>query len=269
MRKDFGAVRLDDFIQDLARTAGHIQKKAFHHTYSWRSKTGKGDIVTEIDEACERLILDRITREFPNYPILSEESGAFGVEEDMPVWVIDPLDGTRNYKMGIPFFCTSIGLVRKGVPEIGAIYDPIHDEMFFAERGKGAFVNGERISIGCEDSLEDAIVSISWVKQKVNRHTFLNFIDELSHQTSYFRRFGSAALVTAYVACGRVDAYMQGGLNPWDMAAAVLLIEEAGGMITDFQGKPIDIRNKDIEVVTANPKLHSILLEKVIRRDKW
>ncbi len=257
---------IDQFIQEMARDAGRIQKDAFHKTYAWRTKTGRGDIVTEVDEACERVIIDRIRASYPDDPILSEEAGAIGVEQDRPVWVIDPLDGTRNFTMGIPFFCVSIALVRQGVPEIGAIYDPIHDEMFFARKGGGAFVNGEPIHVSEWDSLEDAIVSVAWVRRKVDRTRFLRLIDDLSRETSYFRRFGSAALVTAYVACGRVHAYLQGGLNPWDMAAGALLVTEAGGLITDLKGRPIDLRHKDIEVICANRKLHGILLNEVAKR---
>lgn len=256
---------LDQFIQDLARDAGRIQKDAFHKPNAWRAKTGKGDIVTAVDEACEKLILDRIRSEYPDYPILSEEIGAIGVEEDRPVWVVDPLDGTRNFMMGVPFFCCSIGLVRQGVPEVGAIYDGIHDEMFFARRGEGAFLNGEPISVSDWDSLDDAVVSVAWVKTKSKRRRFLNYIEKLSHHTSYFRRFGSAALVASYVACGRIHAYMQGGLSPWDVAAAVLILEEAGGRVTDFDDNPIDVREKNIEVVMGSPVLHEMLLNDIVR----
>ncbi len=255
---------LDQFVQDLARDAGRIQNDAFHKPHTSRVKTGRGDIVTEVDEACEKLIIDRIRLHYPGYPILSEESGAIGVEEDRPVWVIDPLDGTRNYSMGIPSFCCSIGLVRQGVPEVGAIYDCVHDEMFFARRGSGAFLNGERITVAEWDSLEDAVVSVAWVRTKTKRQRFLGCIETLSRYTSYFRRFGSAALVASYVACGRIHAYMQGGLSPWDMAAAVLIVEEAGGCVTDLTGQPIDIRNPKIEVAMANPVLHDRLLRDVV-----
>jgi myo-inositol-1(or 4)-monophosphatase len=258
---------IEQFIQDMAREAGQIQKDAFHKLHVWRSKTGRGDIVTEVDEACEKLIIDRIKAEYPDYPILSEESGATGVEEDRPVWVIDPLDGTRNFMMGIPFFCCSIGLVRKGRTEIGAVYDGVHDEMFFAKRGDGASLNGERIEVSDWDSLEDACVSIAWVRTKSKRRRFLGYIEELSQHTSYFRRFGSAALVACYVACGRMHAYVQGGLSPWDMAAAVLIAEEAGAVVTDFDGQPVDIRDEKIAVVMANPRLHEMLLNDILRKD--
>lgn len=259
-------MNLDDFIQDIARDAGRIQKDTYHKVKNWNTKSGRGDIVTEVDLACEKLIIDRIRQQYPSDPILSEEAGALGTEEDRPVWVIDPLDGTRNYMAGIPFFCVSIGLVRKGVAELGVVYDPIHDEMFFGRRGEGAFLNGEPIRVSEEDSLEDCIVSVAWVRSRVDGHRFTRVVERLSKETSYFRRLGSAALATCYVACGRVHAYLQGGLSPWDVAAGFMLIEEAGGMVTDFDGKPIDLRRKNIEVVTANPKLHCLLMDEVMRR---
>lgn len=257
---------LDEFVQDIARDAGRIQRDAYHNVHNWRTKSGRGDIVTEVDEACEKLIIDRIRQEYPTDPILSEEAGALGVEEDRPVWVIDPLDGTRNYMAGIPFFCVSIGLVRRGVAELGVVYDPIHDEMFFAQRGGGAFLNGEPIRVSEERSIEDSIISVAWVRRKVDRHRFMRYIERLSKDTSYFRRLGSAALVSCYVACGRIHAYLQGGLSPWDMAAGVLLVEEAGGCVTDFDGGPVDLRHGDIEVVMANPELHAVLLHEIARR---
>ncbi len=254
---------LDNFIQDVAREAGQIQKDAYHKVKSWRTKSGRGDIVTEVDLACEKLIIQRIKDEYPSDAILSEEAGAIGQESDGPVWVIDPLDGTRNYMAGIPFFCVSIGLVRNGVAELGAIYDSIHDEMFFAHRGGGAFLNGEPISVADDGELEDVLVSIAWVKRKASRERFVRYIDRLAGQTSYFRRLGSAALVSCYVACGRIGAYLQAGLNPWDMAAGTVIIEEAGGCVTDFDGEPVDLRNPNIEIITAGPKLHSVIMRQI------
>ena len=263
--KETGNLQLDEFVRDVARGAGHILREKFHAPMTWRQKTGRGDIVTEVDEESERYIVGRIRQQFPDHAILSEECGAVGGENSQDLWIVDPVDGTRNYATGVPFFCVSIGLARNGHAEMGAIYDPTHDEMFFARRGKGAYLNGQRIEVAREESVEDSIISVSWVKRKVDRTKFLRYIDELSHDTSYFRRFGSAALVMAYVAAGRVDGYIQGGLNPWDVAAGVVLIEESDGTVTDFAGEAIDLRNRDIEIAAANPQLHSVLLERVIR----
>ncbi|MHB9038860.1 MAG: inositol monophosphatase family protein [Armatimonadota bacterium] len=259
-------MQLDEFMQDVAFGAGQIIKDKYHSVKKWRTKSDPGDIVTEVDEASEKYVIDRIRAEFPEDRILSEESGAIGEGDSGRVWVIDPLDGTRNYMMGIPFFCVSIGLAVDGRPGMGVIHDSIHGETFFAERGKGAYLNGEPISVCKDESMEDSLISVSWVRRKVDRRVFVEYIEQLSQDTSYFRRFGSAALVMAYVASGRIHAYVQGGLNPWDVAAGVIIIEEAGGVVTDFQGQPIDLRNPDIEILTANPALHSMLLENVVSR---
>ena len=257
-------VQLDQFIQDVARESGAILKDRFHHVSKWRTKTSRGDVVTEVDEASENLILSRIREHFPDDSILSEESGKAVSGSTDRLWIIDPLDGTRNYLMQVPFFCVSIGVAREGKPYAGGIYDPIHDELFFAERKRGAYLNGEPISVSKESSLEDSVVSVSWVRQKVQRRRFVEYIQHISKDTSYFRRFGSAALVMAYVACGRLHAYLQGGLNPWDVAAGVTLIEEAGGQVTNFEGSELDVENPEIEIVTANPNLHSLLVNDVI-----
>lgn len=259
---------LDEFIQRIARGAGKIQidrRKAFGTA---RSKSGRGDFVTEVDEACERYIIGAIISERPNASILSEETGATGRQDVEEVWIVDPLDGTRNYVEGIPFFCVSIGMVRSGRVEAGAIYDPVHDEMFYARRGAGAFLNGASIQVSQESVLDDCLVSVAWVKRKVERSEFVKYVDEISSETSYFRRYGSAALAMAYVACDRSDAYLQGGLNPWDVAAGLVIIEEAGGVVTDFDGRPVDPFNHEIELVTANPAIHKLLLNDVIRKSR-
>lgn len=258
-------MELSEFVQDIAREAGRIVRDRFHTTKTFRQKTDRGDIVTEVDELSEAYIVDRIIKEYPEHCILCEESGLLGNQNGDHVWIIDPIDGTRNYMTGIPFFCVSIGIAKNGLAQLGVIYDPIHDEMFFAQRGKGAYLNSEPISVSSEKSLNDSIVSVSWVKNKVDGRKFVRYIEEISNETSYFRRLGSAALAMAYIACGRLDAYMQGGLNPWDVAAGVVLIEEAGGVLSDFTSKAIDLTKKHVEIVTANPNIHLILMDKIIR----
>ncbi len=259
---------LDQFIQDIARGAGRIQMDRRNAFGRARSKSGKGDFVTEVDEACERYLIDAIRIERPHASILSEESGASGSQDAEEVWIMDPLDGTRNYVEGIPFFCVSVGMVRSGRVEAGAIYDPVHDEMFYARRGVGAYLNGAAIRVSKEKSLDDGLVSVAWVKRKVERSEFVKYVDKISSETSYFRRYGSAALAMAYVACDRSDAYLQGGLNPWDVAAGMVIIEEAGGVVTDFDDRPLDVFNPDIEMVTSNPTIHAILLNDVIRKSR-
>lgn len=259
-------MQLEDFMKDLALGAGKIIKDKFHAVKKWHAKADLGDIVTEVDIASEKYVIDRIREQYPDDRILSEESGVIGEGSKGRLWIIDPLDGTRNYMTGIPFFCVSIVVTADGKPEMGVIYDPIHDEMYFASRGGGAYLNDEPIHVSTQESLRDSLVSVSWVRRKVDREVFVDYIEQISRDTSYFRRLGSAALVLTYIAAGRLHAYMQGGLNPWDVAAGVLIVEEAGGVVTDFQGEPIDLRNPDIEILTSNPVLHKLLLDNVISK---
>ena len=248
-----------DFIQDVARGAGRIIIEGYKDPGVWRAKIDPGDVVTEIDIASEKYVIDRIRDAFPEDGILSEESGACVAGTSGALWVIDPLDGTRNFTLKIPFFCVSIARTVKGVAELGAIYDPIHDEMFVAERGNGAYLNDEPIMVSSRQTIDDGLINISWVNRKVDPKHFVDYIDHLSGHTSYFRRFGSAALVMAYVASGRLHGYLQGGVNPWDVAAGIVLVEEAGGKVTDFQGRPIDLGKKNIEIIAANPPIHEVL----------
>ncbi|MCL5104298.1 MAG: inositol monophosphatase [Armatimonadetes bacterium] len=255
-------MQLEDFIQDVARGAGGIIREKYQKLDTWRAKGSRGDVVTEVDEASEKYVIDRIKAEFPDDGIISEETGAQG-NLDGAVWVIDPLDGTKNYTMHIPMFAVSIGRAEGGVPSAGGIYDPIHDEMFYAERGRGASVNGRAIQVAEEKSLDDCLINVSW-SPGTDSADFIRYTEYLSHRTTYFRRFGSAAVVMAYIACGRLHGYLQAGLNPWDVAAGIVIIQEAGGVITDFKGKPIDLRDNVIHVVTANPEIHAELLYDVI-----
>jgi len=254
---------LESFIQEVARGAGAIVRDRYPTAKATRSKSGRGDVVTEVDIESERYIIDRIRSEYPEHHILSEESGVSAGVGDTPTWIIDPIDGTRNYAIGIPFFCVSIGLAKSGQPQMGVVYDPIHDEMFFASRGNGAYLNGERIFVSDDDCIDDALVSVSWIRGKVDTGRYVGFMSQVSEETSYYRRFGSAALVLAYVACGKLQGYLQGTLNPWDVAAGILLVEEAGGHVTDYLGNPIDLSAKDIEIMCGNDGIHAFFRQMV------
>lgn len=261
-------MRPEDFIQIIATEAGEIVRNGYRTLRTWRAKTDPGDVVTEIDIASEKHVIDRITRQYPDDGILSEESGACVQGTSGTVWIIDPLDGTRNYTLQIPFFCVSIARAVNGVVETGVIYDPVHDEMFYAARGRGSYVNGERVSVSPDGTVEDALINVSWASRTMDARRFLDCLEHLSGQTSYFRRFGSAALVMAYVGCGRMHGYVQGGVNPWDVAAGIVIVEEAGGIVTDFRGNQIELGRKKIEVVAANPNIHRCLLEVIDRAQR-
>ncbi len=254
-----------DFIEEMARGAGNIILEHFGRVKHCRAKEGRGDVVTEVDIESEKFILDRIRSAFPKHNIISEEAGIIGQQDAEYMWLIDPLDGTRNYTLGIPFFCVSIALAQNGMAQYGVVYDPLHDELFYAAREEGAELNGMPIQVSSEVSMEDAIISISWLRRRVERSKFIEYVDRIAHVTSYFRRLGSAALISAYVAAGRADAYMQGAINSWDIAAGTVLIEEAGGKVTDFDGQPIDLRKPYTDIIAANPDLHESLMLEVIQ----
>ena len=249
-----------NFAIEIAREAGRILTERMGPRLQVSNK-GVIDLVTEADLAAERLIIERIQSYYPRHSILAEESGATDTVAHGGEWkwIIDPLDGTTNYAHGYPCFCVSIALERKrGELVIGVIYDPLRDELFAAERGEGATLNGRRIRVSEVDDLNRAMVCTGFpynVREEADfgRH-FTNFI---MHAQSV-RRDGSAALDLAYVACGRFDGFWEEGLRPWDVAAGVLLIEEAGGRVTHYDGKPFNIYTPPI--VASNGLVHEEMM---------
>ncbi len=227
------------------------------------SKKGDIDLVTEADLAAEKLIIDRIKSHYPRHAILAEESGASdGIEvvsgETDWKWIIDPLDGTTNYAHGYPCFCVSIAVERAGAIEIGVVYDPTRDELFAAERGNGATLNDRPMRVSTVDDLNRAMLCTGFpynVRERPNfERDFVNF----TMTAQAVRRDGSAALDLAYLACGRFDGFWEDGLNAWDIAAGMLLVEEAGGRVTDYRGAPLDIYTA--KVLATNGRVHDAML---------
>ena len=261
--KNINTSHIATFLADTAREAGAEIMTKFHNIKQQRSKGDRGDIVTEADIASERLILERIKAKFPNDGIISEEAGKYeGGSERF--WLVDPLDGTRNFALGIPFFCVSIALIEGTKAIASVVYDPVHEETFLAERGGGAALNGTMLKVANNDEIDDAVISVSWLRRRVRRSQFIGYMNRVAKHTSYLRRLGAAALVCCYVAAGRIDAYMQGAINCWDVAAASLIVEEAGGLVTDFEGQPIDLSNPHTDILAANPALHTRILCEII-----
>ena len=227
------------------------------------SNKGDIDLVTEADLASERLIIERIRSHYPRHAILAEESGATDGVAVLPAksewkWIVDPLDGTTNYAHGYPCFCVSIAVERNERIELGVIYDPMRDEMFAAERGQGATLNGRRMRVSVIEDLNQAMLCTGFPYDVRQRPDFVRAFSNFTMQAQAVRRDGSAALDLAYVTCGRFDGFWEDGLHPWDVAAGVLLIEEAGGRVTDFQNTPLDIYSP--KVLASNGLIHDAMI---------
>ncbi len=251
-----------DFAIQTARDAGRILVDRLGRALQVSNK-GDIDLVTEADLAAEKFIIDRIRSHYPRHAILAEESGA---SDDATIisgegdwrWIVDPLDGTTNYAHGYPCFCVSIGIERAGRIEIGVIYDPMRDEMFASERGQGASLNARRIRVSDVDDLNRAMLCTGFPYNVRERANFARDFTNFTMQAQAVRRDGSAALDLAYVACGRFDGFWEDGLNAWDVAAGVLLIEEAGGRVTDYLGNPLDIYTP--KVLASNGLVHDAMM---------
>ncbi|MEX1248712.1 MAG: inositol monophosphatase family protein [Anaerolineales bacterium] len=250
--------KLGDIIE-IARNAGAILRDGFGKQHQIEFK-GEIDLVTEVDHQSEDYILSEIARRFPGHRIFSEESGGRdGSAED--VWYVDPLDGTLNYSHGLPLFCVSIAYAHASELAVASVYDPIAEEMFTAERGRGAQLNGATIQASTVANLKSSLLVTgfpydAWTNPINNFAEFRRF----SMRSQGVRRLGSAALDLCYVAAGRLDGFWEIRLNAWDVAAGALIAKEAGARVTDVRGGP-DFITKPQSVVAANPALHTKMLE--------
>ena len=224
------------------------------------------DYASEVDEQAEQAVIKELRRAYPDAAFLGEEGGASG--RGRSVFVIDPLDGTSNYLHGFPHWCVSIALVENGEPQHGVIFDPLRNELFTASRGSGAVLNDKRIRVSERKGLDGAMLVTGFPPRERERAPAqLECVRELLRNVEDIRRTGSAALDLAYVACGRSDGYFEAGVKPWDIAAGVLLVREAGGRVSDFKGAqtgPMDARGiHGRQLLAGNQKL-SLELQKVI-----
>lgn len=248
---------------EIAKEAGKFLKINLGKVKNIQTKKEEINLVTEIDKESEKKIVEFIKSKFPHHSILAEESGEAKSDSGYK-WIIDPLDGTTNYTHSFPIFCVSIALEYKGEVILGVIYDPNFDELFWAEKNKGAFLNGKKISVSKTDKLIKSMLATGFpynVRENPDNciEHFVNFLME----AQAIRRLGSAALDLAYVACGRLDGFWEVNLNPWDVAAGKIIIEEAGGKLTDFYGNKFSIYTRG--VVASNGLIHQQMLE-VIKR---
>ena len=242
-----------DIAATAARQAGARQLANLGKVKEIEYK-GEINLVTEVDKACEALIIDSMTSHFPDHDILAEEGG--GERKDSAYkWIIDPLDGTTNYAHSYPLFCVSIALEYKGEIIIGVVYDPNRDEMFIAEKGAGATLNGNRIRVSSCDPLDRALLATGFAynirSAKINN---INHFKDFLATAQAVRRDGVAAIDLCYVACGRYDGFWELNLFPWDVAAGFLMITEAGGKVSMFNEKAFEVYAK--EIVASNGRLH-------------
>ncbi|MBI5022078.1 MAG: inositol monophosphatase [Ignavibacteriales bacterium] len=249
---------------EAATSAGKYLKQNIGKFKSVQQKYGQDrNLVTEIDKKSEALIIEIISSHYPSHDILAEESGNDKGKPSEYRWIIDPLDGTTNFTHGLPIFCVSIGVEYAGEMIAGVIYDPNTDELFTSEKGRGAFLNGKRIHVSQVDHISRSILVTGFPYNIIENpdyavEHFINFL----MKAQAVRRLGSAALDLAYLAAGRFDGFWEVALQPWDMAAGVLILHESGGMVSDFSGTKFNLYGK--QLLASNAAIHNQMLD-VIR----
>ncbi len=242
-----------------ARRAGNFIIRSMEQVQDLKITTkGHNDFVTEVDRKAESTIIETLRKAYPEHSFLAEESGSHG--ENKHQWIIDPLDGTTNFLHGYPQFAVSIALTIRGQLEVAVIYDPFSQELFTAARGDGAQLNNHRIRVSNFPELEGALIGTGFpIRAKDQLEAYLKQFSTIFPKTSGIRRTGSAALDLAYVASGRLDGFWESNLQAWDIAAGALLIQEAGGIVTDLRGSDGYLENGTI--CTGNPKVHQDLIK--------
>ncbi|MFY9559853.1 MAG: inositol monophosphatase family protein [Terriglobales bacterium] len=250
------ATSLLSAMQSIAREAGALLLNYFHQRVQIEYK-GAADLVTVADRKLEALILERIRQQFPTHDVMGEEGTRIDTGSDYK-WYVDPLDGTTNFAHGFPVFCVSLAVEYRGRRAAGVIYDPTRDEMFAAEAGKGATLNGQPIHVSSTSRLAECLLGTGFPSQKRHKNPNIYFYHHLTLRTHGVRRAGSAALDLCNVACGRFDGFWEFNLNPWDTAAGVLIVEEAGGRVTNFSGGPFQLDSR--ETLASNGLVHDALV---------
>ncbi|MEW6654171.1 MAG: inositol monophosphatase family protein [Bacteroidota bacterium] len=242
----------------IAKEAGEVLKSGFGKNFSVEFKTNAANLVTEYDKKSEKTIIDFIMKEFPTHSVLAEESGSYKSSSEY-LWIIDPLDGTTNFAHGLPIFSVSIGVQKNGEMVCGVIYDVMRDAMYTAEKGSGAFCNSRKLSVSTNDDLRKSVLVTGF---PYNVHENPDFAYErftaFLRVARAVRRLGSAAIDMCYVAEGVFDGFWEVSLNAWDMAAGKIIIEEAGGLVTDFSGKPMCVFDK--QILATNNKVHESMI---------
>lgn len=249
---------IKEVLYKAAQEAGEVIQEYFQGTFKVKNKGSINNLVTEVDELSEKKIIHIIKTHFPDHSIISEEAGELIKESDYE-WIIDPIDGTVNFAHGIPICCVSIGVKYKESMLLGIVYNPIINEFFFAEKGKGAYLNDEPISVSEKSDFKKAclVTGFPYKWPKTYEHPIKVF-ERFIMEGLPVRRLGSAAIDLCWVACGRFDGFWEYNLNAWDIAAGYLIVEEAGGKITNFDGEPYNVLDK--ETLATNGIIHEDML---------
>lgn len=248
-----------DKIIEISKTAGSVLREGFGKNFQIEYKGSLTNLVTEYDKKSEKVIIDFVKKEFPTHTIIAEESGRHQSTSEF-VWVIDPLDGTTNFAHGLPIFSVSIGVLNKNEVVAGVVYDVMSDTLFAAEKGSGSYQNSKKLSVSVNPNLAESLLVTGFpydIPNNPNRaiEKFAAFLKS----SRAVRRLGSAAIDLCYVASGVFDGFWEVSLHPWDIAAGKLIVEEAGGLVTNFDGKKIDIFSK--EILATNVKVHNQMLD--------
>lgn len=246
-------------IISIAKEAGEVLRDGFGKNFSIEYKTNASNLVTEYDKKSEKLIIDFIRKEFPTHSVLAEESGKHNFDDEF-LWIIDPLDGTTNFAHGLPIFSVSIGVMKKGELICGAVYDVMRDAIYSAEKNSGSFCNKKKLKVSDNDILRNSVLVTGFpynISENPDK-AFERFI-EFVKKSRAVRRLGSAAIDMCYVAEGVFDGFWEVSLNAWDIAAGKLIIEEAGGIVTDFYNNPMNIFEK--QLLASNGKVHKQMIE--------
>jgi myo-inositol-1(or 4)-monophosphatase len=258
-----------DVATESVLAAGAVLEDLYGKLKAIAEKGRPGDLVTEADKKAESIILDIIARHCPDHAILAEESGYLGDQTANPyLWAIDPLDGTTNYAHGYPVACVSVGLMIAGIPQVGAIYNPFRQELFRGAKGLGATLNRRPIRVSQTTSLEKSLLvsGFAYDRRETLDNNYAEFC-HLTHLTQGVRRSGSAALDLADVACGRLEGYWERGIKAWDIVAGVVILEEAGGMVTSYDNHSLDIQSG--RILATNGLIHQELSQSLLYSADW
>jgi myo-inositol-1(or 4)-monophosphatase len=250
-----------DTLKQIALEAGKIVKEGYS-SHKKVSHKGVVDLVTEFDVKTETFIINQLKKTFPDYILVGEESHQGSYHYDKAVY-IDPIDGTTNFVHGIPLLAISLGVWEQGKPTLAVVYNPILEELFWAIQGEGAFCNGQRLEVSTQSKLQNALIATGFPYDKVNAgieyHWVINCMTNLLPHIQDIRRLGAASIDLCYLAQGKVEAFYEIDLKPWDVAAGILIVQEAGGKISNVHNKPFDFDDKSI--VASNGKVHQQLLK--------